>query len=232
MSMNDPCPEAAKLEYFFTLPDDDPQRKHVDQCARCRALWKSYRAFITANELPAEARATEADQKLSAFLVREIGESDDQPILAVHPPQDRTGQRWWMPIRLTPTTGLLAAAVLVVAIGLGSFLFQNDGQLNQTLQRGDRTSPTRIYPAGTAVVSDTGDMTLTWSEMTGAISYQVVLFDADLVEFQRLEPVPGITMILAAEVLAKQANPVFWTVVGLVDNRELARTRTSALPAR
>jgi len=228
--MDEQCPDLTTIEDIHSLPGNSPQRKHIEKCPRCRALWKSYQTFMAGNDAPATARVAEAEQKMSDFLTQEIFNSADQTTQGTTPKTILRIKPWWQrSARSAPRTGLLTAAVLVAVIGLSTFLSQNNSQINEVRQRGENNYPQQTYPAGTVMVSETGLMTLTWSKMSDVKTYQVVLFNIDLDEFHRLKPVPETKTALAPEILDKQTDPVFWTVIGLADDRELARTRMSAL---
>ena len=65
--------ECVRIEHMADielLPADDPRRRHVESCPRCRAVYAAYRDFMA--PAAADAGPEQARARLEAALEREM----------------------------------------------------------------------------------------------------------------------------------------------------------------
>jgi len=97
--MSERCVPVEEFEALLDAAPDDPRRKHVEGCARCSALFASYRSFLDESVAAPDA---EAEERLGAALAAAM-ESDVRPA----PNRARI-------VRGVFTGGALAAAALLL----------------------------------------------------------------------------------------------------------------------
>jgi hypothetical protein len=75
--MTDQCFEMEDVAEILTLSDDDPRRRHAEECPRCDAVLMSFSAFLDAD---AGSDPADAEARLAAFLDTNIKDaSADAP---------------------------------------------------------------------------------------------------------------------------------------------------------
>src|SRR4051812_47241466 len=82
------CIDEQELGDVLALPQSDPQRRHVDECPRCRALAVSYRDFLDPASEEALSYGSAEDRQLTEFRERLTG-SAPTPDPAVRDAQAR-----------------------------------------------------------------------------------------------------------------------------------------------
>ena len=142
------------------LPADDPRRRHLDECPRCRGLAEAQALFLQPGDTDDLDGLGASDAQLQERLASALSQ-----------PPARTGRvrrrRLW----------LAAAAVLAVcAIGLAA-----DDLLRQRLlappQVGERLRGTESA-SDLILTSGDGRLHLTWPTAPAADTYRFVFFDA------------------------------------------------------
>ncbi len=169
----DRCHQPEDVGRILDLPAEAPERRHLEQCPRCRMLARRYRAFLACDPLPAEADARDAGATLERRLADIIplpltaaaaGDAMDRPA-----PRRRPRRQWYA-----------LAAVLVLAVGFVAL-------------RGRFLDPEATPPAsaplwrGTAAELDAprfessiDGLVLTWPPVTGADRAVIVVLSGDL----------------------------------------------------
>jgi len=211
--MTHQCVKIENLGEIADLQPDTPERREIEACPNCRALFHSYLAFLDA-EPATRSHPQRADDDLAAFLRERVGGATRRDGGTVHPGGSFFfGAQW---TRLWPRLAPVAAAVvLVVAIAVWS-PWQEAGPV---LERGDATSPLAL---GEAIVAG-GTIDFVWAPHPGATDYVVVLFGADFSEQMRLAPVsqPDATMSLTD--IPEAAGPrLAWRVLALENGDVIA----------
>jgi hypothetical protein len=183
------CLELEDIADLASLPEDDPRRRHVAECPRCRTLARRFRDFLAPAPLPPEADAEAAGRMLRRRLSTALPElapaleADDR---AAH---DRAatarpgrGDRRGLPV----ARPLLAvAAVLVACLGLLAVrnqLTQPDApaSLERSILRGEDLRPAALELAATGQGLD-----LLWGQPADTDASQAVFFDGNLDEIAR-----------------------------------------------
>jgi hypothetical protein len=216
------CLDMAQLAAVDWLPADDPRRRHLADCARCRARLAAYRAFESPPGLPEGADLPDAEARLGAFLQQEIGVGEE--------PARPRRRDWRRPL-------LALAAVLVVAVGLTLVTDDGEGPPRTPILRGDEEAVRQggVRAGALAAASEVdadGRVVLSWSAVGDADTYRVVLYGADLSELDSFDAGPATSLTLdPADLPAAEAGLV-WTVIALRAGDEVLRSpaRVLALP--
>lgn len=229
---------------------DDPRRRHLADCPRCRARLAEYRSFVAA-VAPSGADPDDADRRLTAFLVRaaagEAGLSAagraDGPTPgpaagpAVSPEVRLPARRPRRPLRVPFWRPTLAAAAVVVGL-LGIWRAVDTGWQGggERVLRGESPAPAAAPILQPVSALPDGRWQLAWSAVEGADGYTVVLHAADLTEVARLEAGTWTTLALARPPAASSPPgraPSLWRVVARRGGDTLASSALAALePAR
>ena len=107
--MKDGCLKPEEIAAALAAGEDDPQRRHLEQCPWCQALGASLDLFRRGGGLPAGADLGDAEDRLGEFLEREIVE-EEEPGKVVALPNERIGRG-----RRTGPVLWATAAVLISA---------------------------------------------------------------------------------------------------------------------
>lgn len=236
------CYPVEALADIDGLAADDPQRRHLADCPRCRARLAEYRSFVAA-VAPPGADPDDADRQLTAFLVRAAAAEGMVPAAgraagraaepAVRPPAGRSrGPRrvlLWRP-------ALALAAVIVGVLGVWRAVDPGWTGSGARVLRGDSPALAAAPVLQPVSTLPDGRWRLAWSAVEGADGYTVVLHAADLTEVSRLEAGARTTLVLdrpsAATSPAGRA-PSLWRVVARRGGDTLARSGLAPLgPAR
>jgi len=222
-----------ELEFVLSLPDDDPRRRHLDECPRCRALLASYRQFLAPDAAPAGADTADAARRLEAALDREIGAGQMPAPVTPGGESGRTRRGWprLLPRGVPQRTALAMAAALALVLVLPHVLPLPAGSGGERILRGRDaaasgpvlTPPRSLYGGGLA---------LAWTGAAGADGYRVVLYDTGLAEVATLEAGRDTTLILPAArltALLEAHGELLWEVVALRGGDELERSRPGVL---
>jgi len=217
---------------------DDPRRRHLADCPRCRARLAEYRSFVAA-VAPSGADPDDADRRLTAFLVRAA--ADERMAAAAGPAASPEVQlparRPRRPLRVPFWRPALAAAAVVVGL-LGIWRAVDTGWQGggERVLRGESPAPAAAPILQPVSALPDGRWQLAWSAVEGADSYTVVLHAADLTEVSRLEAGTRTTLALARPPAASSPPgraPSLWRVVVRRGGDTLASSALAPLePAR
>jgi hypothetical protein len=163
------CIDVQEIGAVLELPADDPRRRHVEMCPRCRSLVASYTSFVEAE--PADGSDLERVRGMLDARIR-AGASRWKP--------SRSSVRafWWQ-LWLRPLP-LLAAGLVVVSAAV----YWTSRQPEQSSLR-ETTPQSRTFALSPAEVAADGSIHLSWSAMTGADQYQVRIYGPDFGEIYR-----------------------------------------------
>jgi hypothetical protein len=179
------CLPPEDLARILALPADDPARRHVDGCPRCRTLARRFQDFLAPSPLPPAAGATAAGKELRQRLDA-----------ALPGPRMLIGQRWKpgsgtggpaRSLRRRPARPWYAmAAVLVLAVGFLAIrhqLLAPDGLPGgqAPVLRGGQTQP-----EAPRLLEDSDGIKLTWQPHPETDRAVIVVLDGDLGEITRL----------------------------------------------
>jgi len=221
------CLPPEELEAIGTLPADDPRRRHLEHCPRCRTLARRYRQFVDPAPLPAAAGGAAAGRELSRRLhlaipeLAPVGEANHRGRDTADPGRSHIWRR--------PARPLLAiAAVLVCCLGLLALRHQ----LSEPQTRGPADAPVLLRgdpnaPPLLTVTREPAGVRLAWQTPAGTDKAVVVLLDERFQETARLTAGAGGALVLAAGQIgaARYARVLFEDRGDVV-----AMTRTVALP--
>lgn len=187
--------------------ENDPRRRHLELCPRCRAALAEYLEFADPAPLPQEADVEDAGWRLDAF--RKARLEQDNII------------RPWFRRPLTMLAGL--AAVVVLAAGLPRFLSDHGAPPAEIILRDLGDQEFALLAEATSEPS--GEVHWTWQAVTGADAYEVRLFDSSLALLLTVPAGNALELTLTAPAAA-----VAWQVAALRAGDELARSRPAPWP--
>ncbi len=191
------CIPPEDLALLVALPAADPRRRHVEECARCRAAWLAYQDFVAPGRAPAEVRDR---------LDRALAEACGLPVS--RSPRRRAWSRLW------PVPALAAAAVTALVIGWP----------RHATPPGDRLGPAPVlrgeaaggrWSPGSARRLPDGGLELSWLSRPEARTYRVVLLRSDGEELLRFPAQQGTRLVLEPARLPAPAGgdgPLVWRV--------------------
>jgi hypothetical protein len=205
-------------------PQDDPRRRHLAACPRCRALAREYHAFMSPPALPAAARGEWAAGVLSRRLAQEIG-TPGGVILPLHSRRSRV---------TLPSRALWATAAILLVCG-GLFLARDlSRELNPRVPAGpailrgesDVLPTLNVTPAATP-----GAWQLAWSLPAGAEASVVVLYDAALREVGRRDLGAAQAITIDPHAWPAAGGAAYAGVMFLAGGDEVGRCAARALAA-
>jgi hypothetical protein len=231
------CFEPENIADADRLAADDPRHRHLAECARCRSMLATYRAFARPEDRPRGANLEAAQEALAAFLAREVA-----------PPWSREKTRTleisatlrrdtWLRRRLAflrgsgVRAGLAAAAVLVVAAGI---YLVHDSRVadprRMTLRGGAAHSvPLELAPPEMAAG---GEVMLRWRLLTGMDAYRVEVYDESLSLLETLPAGRDTSLSFRPAELSpalSAGGTLFVRVTALRKGDEIAQSRTQAV---
>lgn len=232
------CVDEQALGDVLALPQSDPQRRHVDECPRCRALAVSYRQFIDPSSEESASYGTAEDQRLTEFRERLTGASpavapgtvrDAKARAAV--PGARTsaaGSRPWSDRLFGPALRpVWALAAIAIAFGVMKIAPKSPPAGAPTLRGGN------AHELGTAMPSYAAHgVTLVWSPNPEADHYQLRFFSTALTEIGRRDLARDTTVTLAiGDLPAAYAGgeTIFYRVVAMKGGDELESSAPGSL---
>jgi hypothetical protein len=227
--MTNHCVDVEQIEGLLALSDDDPRRRHLDQCPRCKPILTSYLAFLEA-DATAGADPAEAESRLAGYLETVTGHSPDRRTETV------TGNDGFIS-KLTRALFLrpawAAAALVVVAAGI---LWWSPWSQPQRVLR---DAPQGVPGAGTALdlhtpqIQTGGVILLTWEPLEGADAYQVRLYGEDLAEIVRFHPTGAPSLSVDPSTLPGDTPAVvLWRVAALQGGDEISISEPAPLQFR
>jgi hypothetical protein len=190
---------------------------------------------VTPPDIPAGADLRDAEQRLTAFLRRELEGSESEEVLAGEPPQVARSpanriivtvlRSLWQPA-WRPALG--AAAVLVLVLG-GWWVWDtaHDPTGQRVLRGSGNETAAGPLQARANRLSD-GRLRLSWRTVPEGDAYQVVIYGADLAEVARYYAGADSVLILDPGSLTaptgdRQAR--FWRILVLHAGDEIAHSR-------
>ncbi len=222
------CFEAGEIAEVLSLGAEDPRRRHLEGCPRCRALALSFRDFVEPGPVPAGARSAEAAERLSQAIAREIEAGARR---AASRPRTGALRRWlegWLgrpslrPVWVTASVVVVAGAAVIAILSRPA---------PESVLRGERPAALALQPVRQ---QPGGELRLRWEPLAGAVSYQVRLYATSLEEVARLEPVRVPETVLRREALPSglaSGTRLLWRVVALRGGDELALSPVGSLRA-
>ncbi len=231
--MSEHCPAIEELETLLALPADDPRRRHVDDCSRCRSLADMLTEFASHPAAPAEAGFAAVDARLRDTIAELTGVTEREDVAVAASPfrEVRPASRAprWSFGALRPAFAF--AAVLVVATA------------GVALWRANSPGPVMRDASGTAAAAFTasvspqldGALRIVWTPAEGADGYRVLFLDPSLREIARLDAISASEVTLRAEALPPGLThgvEVAWQVEALAGTDRVAVTdaRTLRVP--
>ncbi len=200
------CIESETIGEVAELAADHPMRRHVEDCPRCRNLWRSYHEFLRAEPVAGFDTET-ARRTLDALIASKVGEK--------RPPESRRSSASFS-IRLR---GLLRPAPLIAAGAVAVFAVvvwqQSRGPEGILLRSGSATQSGALPPA--EVRSD-GSIHLSWAPVPGADAYQVRIYGPGLTEIYRHPAVAETSVVIDRSLLPSDLPPsldLMWRVYAL-----------------
>ena len=206
--MNKLCVDIEQLGGVLELPANDPRRRHVETCPRCSALAVSYREFVNAEPVPPGSDPEAAAAHLRGVLREEI-----EGTLA-----SRAKARPSF-FSLRPAWAMLAFVLVVGSVVL--IRMGPEGPQEQVL-RGGATGEDPLSLAAPEFLGD-GSVQLSWLPFDEADQYIVVIYEPDLTELTRTDPVTDPEITLHSRDLAgvTSGSAVIWRVVALQGGDEI-----------
>ena len=211
--MPDKCLETHELEEVLALPEDHPRRRHLRDCARCRALMASYAEFLEPGEQPG-ARPEDARRDLAAALDdRILGSKEKAGFM------DRLFSRAWRP-------ALAAAALVLIFIGSRALFF---GGPDEIRYRGEAFTDDFVFPAE---VLEDGAVQFRWHSVERADEYRLLILGSDLLEMEALSAGADTVFVLPASMLRdlEAAGPLYWEVYVYRNTDRLTSSKVRSLP--
>jgi hypothetical protein len=205
--MNKLCVDIDQLGGVLELPADDPRRRHVETCPRCSALAVTYRDFVNAEPVP------DSDPEAAAVHLRGVLREEIEGALA-----SRAKARSSF-FSLRPAWAALAVVLVVGSVVL--IRMGPEGPQEQVL-RGGGTGEEPLSLAAPEFEND-GSVRLSWRPLDEADQYLVVIYEPDLTELTRTDPVidPEIVLYPRDLVGAASGSAVIWRVVALQGGDEI-----------
>jgi hypothetical protein len=192
------CIELEALARVRDLPAGSPERRHVEECPRCRAALLALAEFEReAGGLPAEADAPGANARLSAV----IDSLTSAAPVAAAPKRTEPG---WLHRLFAPPAMRYATGFAVVAIVAASAWIVARGPAGneERLQRGV------TGPDGAASIRATeSGWEIAWPAVEGAESYDVVFLSPDLREVARVPDLHAAPLVLRRDALPSGVTP-------------------------
>ncbi len=161
------CFDIRKIPDLARLSTEDPRRRHLAECPRCRGLAEAQALFLAPGDTSDLAGLAQADAELQSRLAATLA----LPSTAASPLR---GRRRWL---------ALAAVLTVCALGLttGEVLRLRQGKMprpGENLRGDDALS-------GVTVAVQEDVLQLTWPDAPTADSYLYIFLGADLAETGR-----------------------------------------------
>lgn len=222
--MSQRCYEIEELGTLTELPADNPQLRHLEACARCRARFAAYRDFMDPGELPPEAQADSANARLTAALEREAALHPPTPTRRRFSPFERLIAILKRPA-LVPAWGLMVGLAIVL-------IWQYAGEGPQSpddpsVLRGNEATHGAVILAADAEILSDGTILFAWEAHAGCEAYQILLFGADLTELRTLDA--GSAAQVSLDLGEIDAH--YWRVIGLQAGARTAQSSLKTLTA-
>jgi hypothetical protein len=233
-TMNKNCVHIEELEEISGLASQDPRMRHVEACARCRALLTMYRGFVAPARARSGADLQDAEARLTAFVTRDIlgGEtlgvdrSDDSH--AGHRTDNRNHFRDLLELlRARPLRPALAlAGSLAVLLLLVTQYNPGDRGPDRIVLRGGPGAEA-VLGLEPAEILGEGLIRLSWRPVESADTYLITLMGEELDELARLEAGGEASLTFSPATVAGlpgSGSPVLWRVTALHGGDPLAHS--------
>ncbi|MBN2171333.1 MAG: hypothetical protein JW819_08440 [Candidatus Krumholzibacteriota bacterium] len=231
--MDKRCFLIEELEFVLSLPADDPRRRHLAECPRCRALLASYRQFVVPGDLPAGADPMDAARRLEAALARAMV-ADAAPAGGAAQARSAAPRRFWwrlLPRSVPQRTALALATALAFVLVLPHVLPLPAGSGDDRILRGrDRIAAGPVLAAPRSLFG--GGLMLAWTASADADGYRVVIYDTALVQVATLDAGRDTTLLLPAarlDALREAHGELLWEVIALRGGDERERSRPGVM---
>ncbi len=224
--MTEKCIDIEQIAEVLELPDDDPRRRHLDECPRCSALLLSFQAFLGAEEIPG-SDPVDAGERLSSFIQSKIAKTLSDTSMSGAAP-DHPGFLAEVVQSLFRRPVWVMASLVIVAAGM---LLWKPWVEDPLVLRGTISAETGtpLDLAAPRALED-GSTQLSWVPLDGADSYEVRLYDESLSEIARFGPVTETTFILDHSMLPVDApDAMLWRIVALEEGDEIALSQPAPL---
>ena len=233
--MNRQCLDPERLAAARHAPADDPDRRHLESCAWCRALAASRDLFDDLGDLPAGADVDAADHRLAAFLQIEVAGSkttlgSDTRAPLRHGPAPRRFA--WPRRRVARVSSLAAAAVLLATFGFWLVRDVGGPAPGGIKLRDGAGGAQDLVLAAPRVVSGQGVL-LSWTTALHEASFEVALTTADQTVVASFAVGHDRSHLLTDNELTglrRLPRPLFVVVAARVNGDEVARSLPRLLP--
>jgi hypothetical protein len=215
--MNGECVRIEHMADIELLPPDDPRRRHLETCPRCRAAYAAYRDFMTP---PPDLDTKDARARLEAALEREMAVPASKVAGSIAP---RRSARWvgWT----------AAAAALVVVAGVLWMRPQAMRPQDAPVLRGP-TARTTLALASPVVTPE--GVTLSWTAEPAATAYEVEFYDDAMREVLRVPAGSATRLVLTRAMLGERAaigTDLAWRVIAIDAAGEMGRSAIGTFAA-
>ncbi len=204
--METKCIDIERIAEVAELPADDPMRRHVEDCPRCRNIFRSYQKFLRAEPV-AGVGVEAARRKLDALISTKVGERSAA--------SQRSSASFSSVLRglMRPAPLVVAGAALVV---VAVTVWQRSHGPEGILLRDVPTSHTTGLPP--ADIRPDGSIRLTWPAVAGADAYQVRIYGPSFTEIYRHPDVTETSVVIDRSSLPADLPPqldLMWRVYAL-----------------
>jgi hypothetical protein len=216
MSPGDACLRPEELGELEGCPPEDPRRRHLEECPRCRALWIAYRGFMETPD-PRTPGACAAEERLAEQLRAEIYGTASTPGSSTEPPEGETAHGFLRILLGRPLVPALAAAglILLAVWGIQELREAGPGPGDGILLRETQTAGAPVVRGLVARRRADGGLALRWQTVAGADRYEVTFYGSGLAEVARLDAGRDSTLTLTPErlhSLRDRSRALFWRV--------------------
>jgi len=233
------CIDEQALGDVLALPSSDPQRRHVDECPRCRALAVSYREFLEPAPEEIASYGTAEDRQLTDFRERLTGAAPapattahDSRARAAVPPASRpanAGRSWSDRLFGRALRPVWVLAAIAIAVGVMKIAPKSPpGSPAAPVLRGG--TPHELATATPSYAAN--GVTLAWSANPEADHYQLRFFSSALAEIGRRDLGRDTSATLATGDLPTayaSGETIFWRVVAMKSGDELESSAPGSL---
>lgn len=220
--MDQKCIDIENLAEILELPDDDPRRRHLEECPRCSSILLSFQAFLEAEKVPG-SDPVDAETRLGEFIKASIDKQSPGTSERVVV-EERPGFLSEFLQGLFRRPVWVTAALLIVAAGM---LWWKPWVEDPLVLRGTIPAETKSpLELAAPQALDDGSLLLSWSPFDSVDIYEVRLYDESLSELARFGPLTETTLVLTRSMLPEDApSAMLWRVVALDEGDEVAASR-------
>jgi hypothetical protein len=228
--LNEGCIDVERIATVLELPGEDPRRRHVESCPRCRNLARSYTEFMRAEMGPA-ARPDAARDRLAEVILDAAGKMDVPEAARQEAPELRLESaptRWWSSWRLRSASLVAATA----AITLLAVILWPDHSTVPPLLRDDRVPRAGTLSLLPAEAVTDGHVGLTWTRAHGADRYEVRVYSSELDEIYRHPAVTDTSVVIRlSDIPTPPGSPgLVWRVYAFRGSDVIAVSPPGAIP--